>query len=32
MTMGGWFRADQEPPVMTPPPSTEWVKPQPGKK
>jgi hypothetical protein len=26
MTMAGWFRADQEPPVMTPPPSTEWVK------
>ena len=26
VTMGGWFKADQEPPVATPPPSTEWVK------
>jgi len=26
MTMVGWFPKDQEPPVMTPPPSTEWVK------
>jgi hypothetical protein len=26
MTMAGWFKADQEPPVMEPPPSTEWVK------
>jgi len=26
MTMGGWFRVDQKPPVMTPPPSAEWVK------
>ena len=26
VTMGGWFMADQEPPVATPPPSTEWVK------
>ena len=26
MTMAGWFRNDQEPPVMKPPPSREWVK------
>jgi hypothetical protein len=26
MTMTGWFPKDQEPPVMTPPPSTDWVK------
>ena len=26
MTAGGWFREDQEPPVMTPPASLEWVK------
>ena len=26
MTMAGWFHKDQEPPVWTPPPSTEWVK------
>ena len=26
MTMAGWFPQDQEPPVMTPPPSKEWVK------
>ncbi|MEO0827950.1 MAG: hypothetical protein AAFY67_20310, partial [Cyanobacteria bacterium J06642_9] len=26
MTMGGWFREDQEPPVMEPLPSEEWVK------
>lgn len=26
MTMAGWFKKDQEPPVMTPPPSAEWVK------
>ena len=26
MTKGGWFHIDQEPPVMPPPPSTEWVK------
>ena len=26
MTMAGWFREGQEPPVMEPPPSTEWVK------
>jgi hypothetical protein len=26
MTMAGWFYKDQEPPVMEPPPSTEWVK------
>jgi len=25
MTMGGWFPKDKEPPVMEPPPSTEWV-------
>jgi hypothetical protein len=32
MTMGGWFHVDQEPPVMPPPPSTEWVKRRSGKK
>ena len=26
MTMGGWFHKDQEPPVMKPPISEEWVK------
>ena len=26
MTMGGWFLEGQEPPVMEPPESTEWVK------
>ncbi len=26
MTMAGWFHKDQEPPVMKPPPSVEWVK------
>ncbi len=26
MTMAGWFRADQEPPVMEPSPSKEWIK------
>jgi hypothetical protein len=26
MTMGGWFPKDQEPPVMTPPASMEWIK------
>jgi hypothetical protein len=26
MTLAGWFRNGQEPPVMEPPPSTEWVK------
>ena len=26
MTMGGWFPKDQEPPVIEPPPSTEWLK------
>lgn len=26
MTMAGWFRKDQEPPMMTPPGSLEWVK------
>jgi len=26
MTIAGWFPRDQEPPVMKPPPSTEWVK------
>jgi hypothetical protein len=28
MTQPGWYPADQEPPVMPPPPSTEWVKPK----
>ena len=32
MTMTGWFPKDQEPPVMTPPLSTEWVKLLPDKK
>ena len=27
MTMGGWFPKDQDPPVMEPLPSEEWVKP-----
>jgi hypothetical protein len=26
MTMAGWFHKDQEPPVMTPPESTEWTR------
>ena len=26
MTQPGWFRANQEPPVMEPPESQEWVK------
>lgn len=26
MTMGGWFLKGQTPPVMKPPPSTEWKK------
>lgn len=26
MTAGGWFPKDMDPPVMTPPPSQEWVK------
>ena len=26
MTMAGWFHKDQEPPVMTPPACTVWVK------
>ena len=26
MTMGGWFPKGQTPPVMEPPPSTDWVK------
>ena len=26
MTMAGWFPKDQEPPVMPPSPSTEWIK------
>ena len=25
MTMAGWFREGQAPPVMEPPPSTDWV-------
>lgn len=28
MTMGGWFPNGVDPPVMEPPPSTEWVKKQ----
>ena len=26
MTMRGWFRDDQNPPIWTPPPSDEWIK------
>ena len=26
VTQPGWYRADQEPPMMEPPPSQEWVK------
>ncbi len=26
MTRPGWYGADQEPPVMEPPPSSEWIK------
>ena len=26
MTMAGWFKKGQRPPVMKPPPSTEWIK------
>jgi len=26
MSMGGWFKKGQIPPVMEPPPSKEWVK------
>jgi hypothetical protein len=29
MTQAGWYRADQEPPIMTPPASQEWVKAKP---
>jgi hypothetical protein len=29
VTRPGWYRADQEPPVMEPPPSQEWVKAKP---
>lgn len=25
LTQGGWFHRDQEPPIMQPPPSREWV-------
>jgi hypothetical protein len=28
LTQGGWFHRDQEPPVIQPPPSQEWVKPK----
>jgi hypothetical protein len=28
MTQPGWYPAGQEPPVMPPPPSTEWIKPK----
>jgi hypothetical protein len=28
VTQGGWFHRDQEPPVMQPPPSQEWIKPK----
>ena len=30
VTRPGWYKADQEPPVMAPPPSREWVKSQPS--
>ena len=26
LTQPGWYREGQEPPVMSPPPSTEWIK------
>jgi hypothetical protein len=29
VTRPGWYKADQEPPVMEPPPSQEWVKSKP---
>jgi hypothetical protein len=29
VTRQGWYKADQEPPVMEPPPSQEWVKAKP---
>jgi hypothetical protein len=29
VTQPGWYKADQEPPVMEPPPSPEWVKSKP---
>lgn len=29
VTRPGWYRADQEPPMMEPPPSQEWVKAKP---
>lgn len=29
VTQPGWYRAEQEPPVMEPPPSQEWVKAKP---
>lgn len=29
VTRPGWYKADQEPPVMEPPPSREWVKSKP---
>jgi len=28
MTRPGWYAADQEPPIMEPPPSSEWIKSQ----
>jgi len=28
VTQVGWFHRDQEPPVMQPPPSQEWIKPK----
>jgi hypothetical protein len=29
VTRPGWYKADQEPPLMEPPPSQEWVKSKP---
>ncbi|MGH9969129.1 MAG: hypothetical protein ACREBG_15180, partial [Pyrinomonadaceae bacterium] len=26
VTQPGWYKADQEPPIMEPPPSQEWLK------
>jgi hypothetical protein len=28
VTRPGWYKADQEPPIMEPPPSQEWIKPK----
>jgi hypothetical protein len=28
VTRAGWYKSDQEPPIMEPPPSKEWLKPK----